>query len=66
MFHLLREEMKVIEDGGSIVNVGSVCSRYASAGYGAYIASKHALVGLTKAAAFEGAPRGVRVNAVCP
>lgn len=66
MFHLLREEMKVISEGGSIVNVASVSSKYASAGYGAYIASKHGLAGLTKAAAFEGAPRGVRVNAICP
>ncbi|KAH8645700.1 hypothetical protein BX600DRAFT_519286 [Xylariales sp. PMI_506] len=66
MFYLLREQMRVMSEGGSIVNVASVCSKYASANAGAYIASKHALVGLTKAAAFEGAPRGVRVNAICP
>jgi NAD(P)-dependent dehydrogenase (short-subunit alcohol dehydrogenase family) len=65
-FHCLKEEMKVIKDGGSIVNVGSIASQYASQGVSAYVAAKHALIGLTKVAAFEGAPRGVRVNALCP
>jgi len=65
-FHCLKEEMKAIKDGGSIVNVGSVTSNYASIGVSAYTAAKHALIGLTKVAAFEGAPRNVRVNALCP
>ncbi|KAF2705031.1 2,5-dichloro-2,5-cyclohexadiene-1,4-diol dehydrogenase [Pleomassaria siparia CBS 279.74] len=65
-FHCLQEEMKVIKDGGSIVNVGSVTSNYASQGVAAYVSAKHALIGLTKVAAFEGAPRRVRVNALCP
>ena len=66
MFHLLREELKVVSNGGSIVNVGSVNSKYGSFGQGAYIAAKHGLMGLTKAAAFEGAPKGIRVNAINP
>ncbi|KAJ5014597.1 hypothetical protein K4K57_001231 [Colletotrichum sp. SAR 10_99] len=57
LFYLLREQMKVISEGGSIVNVGSVCSSFSSPYYGAYIASKHGAAGLTKAAAFEGATR---------
>jgi NAD(P)-dependent dehydrogenase (short-subunit alcohol dehydrogenase family) len=65
-FNCLKEEMKLIKDGGSIVNVGSITSQYASPGVAAYVASKHALIGLTKVAAFEGAPRGVRVNILCP
>jgi NAD(P)-dependent dehydrogenase (short-subunit alcohol dehydrogenase family) len=65
-FHCLKEEMKVIKDGGSIVNVGSITSQYASQGVSAYVAAKHALIGLTKVAAFEAAPRRVRVNALCP
>jgi NAD(P)-dependent dehydrogenase (short-subunit alcohol dehydrogenase family) len=65
-FNCLKEEMKVIKDGGAIVNVGSVTSNYASAGVAAYVAAKHAIIGLTKVAAFEGASRGVRVNALCP
>lgn len=66
MFHLLREQMKVISDGGSIVNVGSVSSHCASAGFSAYCASKAGLEALTRCAAFEGAPRGIRVNSVSP
>jgi len=65
-FNCLKEEMKVINDGGSIVNIGSVCSQYGAYGSSAYVAAKHAIIGLTKVAALEGAPRRVRVNALCP
>jgi NAD(P)-dependent dehydrogenase (short-subunit alcohol dehydrogenase family) len=65
-FNCLKEELKVVKDGGAIVNVGSVTSSYASAGVAGYAAAKHAIIGLTKVAAFEGAARGVRVNALCP
>ncbi|KLU82133.1 3-oxoacyl-[acyl-carrier-protein] reductase [Magnaporthiopsis poae ATCC 64411] len=65
-FYCLREEMKNMRDGGSIVNVGSVSSTYGSPGLSAYGTAKHALMGLTKAAAFEGAPRRIRVNALNP
>ncbi|KAA8627452.1 FabG Dehydrogenase with different specificities related to short-chain alcohol dehydrogenase [Pyrenophora tritici-repentis] len=65
-FHCLKEEMKMIKDGGSIVNVGSIASQYGAYGTSAYVAAKHALIGLTKVAAFEGASRRVRVNALCP
>lgn len=52
--------------GGAIVNVGSVNSFLGFAGGSAYVASKHALVGLTTSASAELAPHGVRVNIVCP
>jgi NAD(P)-dependent dehydrogenase (short-subunit alcohol dehydrogenase family) len=51
---------------GAIVNTASTASFVAHARRGPYAASKHAVLGLTKAAAAEVAGRGVRVNAVCP
>ena len=51
---------------GRIVNMSSVHGLIASPNKSAYIAAKHGIVGLTKAAAVEAGPRGVTVNAVCP
>ena len=51
---------------GAIVNCSSQSSLIGTAGLGAYTASKHGIVGLTKAAALEYAPRGIRINTVCP
>jgi NAD(P)-dependent dehydrogenase (short-subunit alcohol dehydrogenase family) len=51
---------------GSIVFTGSVGALRAAPGLGAYSASKHGLVGLTKTAAREFAPYGIRVNMICP
>ena len=53
--------------GGSIVNMGAVASLKAGPVVGsAYIASKHAIVGLTKTGAIEYASQGIRANVVCP
>jgi NAD(P)-dependent dehydrogenase (short-subunit alcohol dehydrogenase family) len=52
--------------GGSIVVTSSVAGIRGSAGVGAYVASKHAVIGLVRTAAIEGAAAGIRVNAILP
>jgi NAD(P)-dependent dehydrogenase (short-subunit alcohol dehydrogenase family) len=52
--------------GGAMVNTASVAGLSGTPGIIAYGASKHAVVGMTKSAAAELAPLGIRVNAVCP
>jgi NAD(P)-dependent dehydrogenase (short-subunit alcohol dehydrogenase family) len=54
------------ERSGCIVNVSSVAGFIGSPGMAPYIASKHAVNGITKTAALECAEAGIRVNAVCP
>lgn len=62
----LRAELKVIEEGGSIVNMASVAGLIGFPGLTPYVCSKHAIIGLTKCAAKEAGARNVRVNAICP
>ena len=69
LFLLLQDELKqmiVQGEGGSIVNTASVGGRLAIPTAGHYVASKHAVLGLTKTAAVEYGRYGIRVNAVSP
>lgn len=52
--------------GGRIINTASIWGRVGEPLFGAYVASKHAVLGLTKTWAKELGPRGITVNAVCP
>ena len=61
-----REAARRMTNGGVIVNLTSTAGFKASAGISAYVASKHAVVGITKALALEFGPLGIRVLAVAP
>ncbi|MCJ1333643.1 hypothetical protein MMC10_010343 [Thelotrema lepadinum] len=71
---MLKQEPKTIEGRGGtrslgrgcIVNVASTASLMSALGNGAYATSKHAVLGVTRTAAAESGPQGIRVNAVCP
>lgn len=64
----MKHELRVMQAQGSgnIVNLSSVLGRVGIAGASVYVASKHAVEGLTKSAALEAVTFGVRVNAVAP
>jgi len=64
----LQAELKVMaqQGHGSIVNTASAAGLIGWAGASAYVASKHAVVGLTKTVGLEYAARNIRVNSVCP
>ncbi len=67
-FHAMRAALPGMKqrNWGRIINIASAHGLVASAGKSAYVAAKHGIVGLTKAAALENATTGVTVNAICP
>jgi NAD(P)-dependent dehydrogenase (short-subunit alcohol dehydrogenase family) len=64
----MKHEMRAMlrQGAGAIVNLSSIAGQVGVAGASVYVASKHAVEGLTRSAALEGAAAGVRVNAVAP
>ncbi|GGG15979.1 oxidoreductase [Rhodococcoides trifolii] len=68
VFYSLRAEIPAItaSGGGAIVNLSSILGTVGQKGQAAYVAAKHAVIGLTKTAALETAKHGVRINSVGP
>jgi NAD(P)-dependent dehydrogenase (short-subunit alcohol dehydrogenase family) len=61
-----RAVLPMMGSGGRIINQSSVLGRFGVPGYTAYCASKHAVIGFTRALALELAPKQITVNAICP
>lgn len=66
MMRLTQALLPMLPRGASVINQSSIWGRIGVAGFSAYAASKHAVLGLTRSLALELGPRGIRVNAVCP
>ncbi len=68
VFYCIKHEFLAMkgQGGGSIVNTASASGVRAQPNASDYVAAKHGVVGLTKAAAADGGPLGIRVNAICP
>ncbi|MEJ2480833.1 MAG: SDR family NAD(P)-dependent oxidoreductase [Acidihalobacter sp.] len=65
-YYVTRETVPLMPRGGRIVMTSSIWGRTAVAEFGAYCASKHAVIGFMRSLAHELAPSGITVNAVCP
>jgi NAD(P)-dependent dehydrogenase (short-subunit alcohol dehydrogenase family) len=65
-FLVTRQAIPLLQDGARVVNMSSVLGRFGVPGYTAYCASKHAVIGFTRALALELVNRQITVNAVCP
>lgn len=66
VFRVTRAASPHLARGGRVINLSSVLGRFGVPGYSAYCASKHGVIGMTRALALELAPRDITVNAICP
>lgn len=66
VFYGLRYQIPAMKNGGSIINIASILGQAGTKGSPAYVAAKHGVVGLTKAAALEYADKKIRINAIGP
>lgn len=66
MVRLTRALLPLLPTGASVINQSSIWGLSAVGGFSAYVASKHAVIGLTRSLAWELGDRRIRVNAVCP
>jgi NAD(P)-dependent dehydrogenase (short-subunit alcohol dehydrogenase family) len=68
LHYCTREALRHMPSGGSgrVLNMSSVLGKFGVPGYTAYCASKHGVIGFTRALALEVAPRKIAVNAICP
>jgi NAD(P)-dependent dehydrogenase (short-subunit alcohol dehydrogenase family) len=68
VYLITKETLRVMKDnhGGRVINISSMLRKFGVSGYTGYCASKHGVIGFTRAHTLEVTKRGITVNAICP